>query len=158
MRVQYPELLSPAFTQFVYQDVILSQITDNGGKEIHAECLGYLLPMLEFETCPLPEVQKLILKVFRQLNFSSSTYVLSIGQLIEKIQATEPKDQRLLASNLEFWREVILYLDKVDLRSFSEVKQMQQSLLILAKEIPELDFSAANDYLEYAYLKPVVRE
>lgn len=154
MKQQLP--VSPEFDSAVFTNYLVVRAFEKQGKSVPAESLGYLLPLLcadGFKDFPLESVQTLILNVFGQQNFSSSTYVVAIGQLLEHIQKAdgliEAPKQKLIRRNLEFWREVVGYLDRVDFKSVPELKQMQLSLIELDDSLPELDFSAAIEYLDY---------
>lgn len=148
----FGEQVTPEFKQTVFEQIIMDKINFKSGKEMPPESLKHLLPLLDFEKIPLDQVQTLILQIFKQKNFSAESYVVSIGQLLDKIQEADPEGNlKMMTSNLEFWREVISYLDKVEMSSRAQVKQMQNNLEVLTNNIPQLDFTAATEYLEYVY-------
>jgi len=62
----------------------------------------------------------------------------------------------LIRQDLEFWRQLVGYLDQVDFRSLPEVQSMQKCLQTLDDKLLELDFAAARDYLEIRYIKPII--
>lgn len=63
----------------------------------------------------------------------------------------------LIRQDLEFWREVVGYIDSVHFNSISEVKQLSTTLSILDKELVELDFGSAIEFLEEKYLTPTLQ-
>lgn len=107
LKKHLPEMLTDEFNATVFDTIILEKVVKENGKEVDADSLGYILPLLDFKSM-LPEIQSSVLNVLRRKNFSTSSYILCLGQILEKIEevdgSIEDRKQKLIRSDLEFWR------------------------------------------------------
>lgn len=87
------QMLSPKF-----KEMIENYLIENLPKS-QAHSLPYVIPLLANSEKLLPdEVRTVVMKLLKQKDFSASTYILVIGQLLELFKG------ELLKQDLEFWR------------------------------------------------------
>ena len=96
------------------------------------------------------KVRESILKIMRQKDFSPSTYILTLGHLLDLHKDT-------LKDDLEFWRQYLQYVPLIALENPNQYISLRSCVQHLAERVPELDFSAMIGYLEERYEKPYLK-
>ncbi|TNV86039.1 hypothetical protein FGO68_gene9977 [Halteria grandinella] len=139
--------LSPSFHLKLEEHLLLTCLPT-----ANAHSLPYLLPVLsqsKLASKPTPaQIREIILKTLRQKDFSSQTFILTLGQTIDHLQAN-------LSEDLEFWRQIIQYLPMLpNLDNIDQYCQLRSCIQHLDEKIEGLDFSGTLAYLEERYEKP----
>ena len=74
---------------------------------------------------------------------------------MEKIKEADSKnpDRKtwLIRRDLEFWREMVSYVPRLDFKTKSDFGNLKGCIEDLDTELVELDFGGVREYLEYMY-------